>query len=30
MEKDLEIAMVMFAGCSKSNYTKEMMEQQID
>jgi len=30
MEKDLEIAMVMFAGCGKSNYAKEMMEQQID
>jgi len=30
MEKDFEIAMVMFAGCGKSNYAKEMMEQQID
>jgi len=26
MEKDLEVAMVMFAGCGKSNYAKEMME----
>ena len=30
MGKDLGIAMVMFAGCGKSNYVKEMMEQQID
>lgn len=30
LEKDLEMATVMFAGCGKLNYAKEMMEQQID